>query len=225
MTVARSGGNPYIPIIHISEKKHPVPRFRKAIDMPNVLTNPEQFFSELSARDTNLKTPFLIVLVAAIIPAISEAVMYCRYFRMASSAWIDSAVDASWAFALPFIIWFLYAGMFYAASVFMGGEGSFIRVLEFAGYGFLPLIASAVVAAVTVNWLLPTMSQPIVYDAVSITTLLLALWCMGLWTVAVKHARNLSTSNALATVVGGVVAGFMGVWGVAYLISGSGVGV
>ncbi len=109
--------------------------------------------------------------------------------------------------------------MFYAASIFVGGVGSFRRVLEFVGYGFIPLIASAVVVAVTMNWLLPTMSQPIVYDAVNITNLLLAIWGMGMWTFAVKHARNLSTSNALATVVGGVVVGYMGVWGVAYLIS------
>jgi len=40
--------------------------------MTNVLTNPDQFFSELSAKDTKLMTPFLIVLVAAIVGAISS---------------------------------------------------------------------------------------------------------------------------------------------------------
>ena len=43
--------------------------------MTNVLTNPDGFFSELSAKDTNLKIPSLIVLVVAIIDAIDKVVM------------------------------------------------------------------------------------------------------------------------------------------------------
>ena len=43
--------------------------------MANVLTNPDGFFSELSARDVNMKIPAIIVLVVAIIDAIDKVVM------------------------------------------------------------------------------------------------------------------------------------------------------
>lgn len=55
--------------------------------------------------------------------------------------------------------------------------------------------------------------------AIAIIGLLLFLWSVAIWVFAVKHARNLSTQDALFTVVGGVVAGWLLMWGMIYLIA------
>jgi hypothetical protein len=44
--------------------------------MTDILTNPDRFFAELSQRDVNLRTPFVIVLVSAIIGAIYAMVTF-----------------------------------------------------------------------------------------------------------------------------------------------------
>ncbi|PXF58209.1 MAG: hypothetical protein C4B59_13770 [Candidatus Methanogaster sp.] len=48
---------------------------KEVIDVANVLTNPDRFFAEPSQRDVNLRTPFTIVLIAAIVATISNVVM------------------------------------------------------------------------------------------------------------------------------------------------------
>ncbi len=45
--------------------------------------------------------------------------------------------------------------------------------------------------------------------AVAIIDLLLSFWSVAIWVFAVKHARNISTQDALFTVVGSVVAGLL----------------
>ncbi|MEA1945609.1 MAG: Yip1 family protein, partial [Euryarchaeota archaeon] len=111
--------------------------------MTNVLANPDRFISELSARDVNLKIPFLIVLVVAIIAAISAAMMFDAITsslpaEAAAFAGIGAAAGAIGGLIMQFIMWLLYAGVFYVVSMLFGGEGSFKRVFEFVGYGFIP---------------------------------------------------------------------------------------
>lgn len=93
-----------------------------------LITNPDRFFAELSGRNPNLLAPFIIVLIGAAISASSAAMMSYRFG--AASTGIAVGLVA------PFIWWFLFAGAFYALSIFSGGVGSFRRVLEFTGYGF-----------------------------------------------------------------------------------------
>ena len=93
-----------------------------------LIKNPDRFFAELSGRGANLLVPFAIVLIGATISASSAAIMSYRFG--AASTGIAVGLVA------PFIWWFLFAGAFYALSIFSGGVGSFRRVLEFTGYGF-----------------------------------------------------------------------------------------
>lgn len=168
-----------------------------------LITNPNRFFGELSGRDPNLLAPFIIVLIGAVISAISDAMMSYRSGAAAAGIAIELVA--------PFIMWFLFAGAFYAISIFHGGVGSFKRVLEFTGYGFIPQIPSAIFNALIINTLLPflaSLPQFTTY-AIAIIGLLLFLWSVAIWVFAVKHARNLSTQDALFTVVGGVVAGWL----------------
>ncbi|HDN65876.1 MAG TPA: YIP1 family protein [Methanosarcinales archaeon] len=187
--------------------------------MTNVLTNPDRFFAELSAKDTKLLTPFAIVLVTAIIAAISAAMAASAITstlpeEAAAFAGIGAAIGAIGGLIVQFIMWFLYAGVFYVISMFFSGEGSFKRCLEFIGYGFIPLILGAIIGLVVLVTVLPTIEFSVENPELFQQTLLnnptmqasavigtfLTLWSANIWIFAVKHARNISTKNALITV-------------------------
>jgi len=182
-------------------------------DMTNVLTNPDRFFAELSGRKSNLLTPFVIVIVSAIIPVIAK--MICYYSIAVPTMTIVELVA-------PPIMWFLFAGASYALSIFFRGVGSFKRVLEFTGYSFVPQILYVIFSAILLGiFLSPHTPRPqfMVY-AIAIINLIIVLWSVAIWLFAVKHARNLSTQGALFAVIGGVVSGFLLLWGLACTISG-----
>jgi hypothetical protein len=115
-----------------------------------LITNPDRFFAELSGRDASLKTPFAIVLVSAIAPAIANMICY-------SSIAVPPRTIVG--LIAPFIGWFLCVGAFYAISILFRGVGSFKRVLEFTGYGFIPQIPSAILNAILLPILLPLLSS------------------------------------------------------------------
>ncbi|KAF5417748.1 MAG: hypothetical protein C5S49_02870 [Candidatus Methanogaster sp.] len=187
--------------------------------MTNVLTNPDRFFAELSGRDVNLRTPFAIVLVAATISSISAAMAASVAIsalpeEAAAFAGIGTVIGAVYGLLLQFIIWLLSAGVFYFISIFFGGAGSFKRVLEFGGYGFIPIIVFLVIGLAVTMTVLPTidfsienpepfqqtyMQNPFL-QAYSIIGFLFMLWSANIWIFAVKHAQNISTKNALITV-------------------------
>jgi len=188
--------------------------------MTNVLTNPDQFFAELSAKDTKLMTPFLIVLVAAIIAAITAAMMMMDVVipalpdEVAPFAGMIATISAIMAFIVMFILWLLYAGVFYVISIFLSGEGTFKRCLEFTGYGFIPMIVSAAIGLVVSSIVYPTidfsvenpelLKQALIQDplmqASAVIGIFLMLWSANIWISGIKHARNLSARNALITV-------------------------
>ena len=204
-------------------------------NMTDILTNPDQFFSELSQRDVNLKTPFVIVLVSAIIGAIYAMMM----FRVMMSSLPEEIAAISSAFATigaisnlitPFISWVLGAAVFYAVSMLFKGEGSFVRVFEFVGYGFIPTIIASVVGLVTTMIVTPAVGFPLENPellqqtmmqhllrygpAIVVSTIiqfLLVLWSVVIWIFAVKHARNLGTGHAIITVLA-VPAAFFLLW-------------
>jgi hypothetical protein len=165
------------------------------INMTNVLTNPDRFFAELSTRDVNMKIPLLIVLIA---PSITV---------------IGSGIVAIIGLITVFIMWLLCTGVFYVISIFFGGEGSFKRCLEFVGYGVIPMIVLLWIRPVILLTLPPTIDFSSVYTILGI---LLLLWSANIWVFAVKHARNLSTRNALITV--GVPVGLYLLYSISMLI-------
>lgn len=199
------------------------------------LTNPDQFFSELSTRDVNLRIPFIIVLVSAIIGAIYSMMM----FRMMMSSLPEEVAVIFSAFATisaisnlitPFISWVLCAAVFYAVSMLFKGEGSFNRVFEFVGYGFVPMIIASVVGLVTTMIMTPATGFPLdnpelmhqtmmqhllrygpVMTVSAIIQFLLVLWSVIIWIFGVKHARNLGTGHAIITVLA-VPAAFFLLW-------------
>ncbi|MEA3282371.1 MAG: Yip1 family protein [Euryarchaeota archaeon] len=174
-----------------------------------LITNPDRFFAELSGRESNLLTPFVIVIVSAVIPVIAKMICYSS---------IAVPVGVIVELIAPFIGWLLCAGAFYAFSIFFRGVGSFKRVLEFTGYGFIPKIPSAILNAILLS-LLASLPQSIVY-AITIISSLLLFWSVGIWVFAVKHARNIPAQDAFFTVAGSMVAGWLLLWGLAWILLG-----
>ncbi len=202
--------------------------------MTNVLINPDRFFAELSAKDTKLITPSVIVLVIAIVAAISAVMMMGVVTsslpeEAAAFAGIGAAVGAILALVMQFIMWLVYTGIFYVISMFFSGEGSFKRCLEFIGYGFIPSIIAAIIGLVVMMTVLPTIEFSVenpelfqqtfmsnsLMQASSILGIFLTLWSANIWIFAIKHARNLSTRNALFTV--GVPVGLYMIYGISMM--------
>ena len=134
-------------------------------NITDMLTNPDRFFAELSQRDVNLMTPFVIVLITAIVGAICAMITY-RVMTSSYPAEISAIFGVLSTFSTisslitPFISWVIYAIVFYAVSMLFKGEGSFERVFELVGYGFVPMIIASVVGLVTTMILAPAFGSP-----------------------------------------------------------------
>jgi len=181
--------------------------------MANVLTNPDRFFAELSQRGVNLRTPFTIVLVAAIVATISNVMMsgvMVPLFPRGVGVYrlLPAMSHIISGFIAPFGSWLLCSAIFYAISRLFGGTGSFERVFEFVGYGFIPHIAGSVVGLAVIMVASPNelifesfqQAHPLIL-IFSIIQLLLVLYGAVIWIFAVKHARNIGTKHAIITVL------------------------
>jgi len=78
--------------------------------MTDILPTPDRFFGELSQRDVNLRTPFVIVLVSAIIGAIYAMMAYRMMMsslpeEIAAISGVITAISASSNLITPFISW------------------------------------------------------------------------------------------------------------------------
>lgn len=188
----------------------------------DVLTDPDQFFGELSERSVNLTIPAGIVLISALIDAILLVMIIGTIMRRfpgdltqpgtATAALIIEELVSGFAF------WFIVAGVFYAISVLFKGNGAFKRCLEFTGYGFIPAIVASVIGLAVImvvlsttefpvespelmtQTLMPQLEQNPLMNTLPIITNLLGLWGAYIWIFGIKHARNISTRDALITV-------------------------
>jgi len=118
-------------------------------------------------------------------------------------------------FAIIFVSWLMYAGVFRAISLLFRGAGSFKRCLEFVGYGFIPAIFAAVIelaavwfaypkidlASVDPGLMMQTLLQDPLMQASDVAGVLLLLWSAIIWIFGVKHAYNLSRRTATVVVV------------------------
>ncbi len=191
-----------------------------AIIMTNPLTNPDRFFAELSRRDANMWIPAAIVLLAAIATGIYIAAVDGAATPSSSGAaipftGISVATSVIGGLIIMSISWLLYAGVFYAISTMLRGVGSFRRVLEFTGYGFIPAIIAPIIGLAAVMAVYPgidfstidpqlvkqTLMQNPLMKASDIAGILFLLWSAVIWIFGVKHACDISRRTATVTVV------------------------
>jgi hypothetical protein len=123
------------------------------------------------------------------------------------------------------ILWVVFAAIAFGISCIFKGKGKFKRTLEFVGYGYIPLIIGGLISAIF--YTLPfgmysyptTMSIPQGTDPIKIVEIIIAsllespmmwlfsaicilftLWSAYIGFFGMKHARNLSTRDALLSV-------------------------
>ena len=197
--------------------------------MTNVLINPNRFFEERSKEEISLKMPFLIILIIGIISAISayisnSAIMENLPVPAEAKPFmaITSIVTLITTPLIFLLFWLIYSGAFQGISILFKGEGEFKRTLEFTGYGFMPSIFSSIISLiVTYYYVAPALSniqfsmddpallQESIQQAMmanpamvasTILGTLFTIWSANIWIFGVKHARGLSTRDALISV-------------------------
>ena len=197
--------------------------------MLEVLTNPDKFFETRKKGEESLKLPVFIVLISGIIGGISaflssSIMMEAMAKTLPPEAQgfmsfmpIGSAIGAVIA---SFIAWLIIAAVFFGISCIFKGEGKFKRTLEFVGYGYIPTIIGGLISAVLVynfvttvqippititdpteiqEVITPLMKSPMLMLS-SAVGILFMLWSANIWVFGLKHARNLSTRDAVITV-------------------------
>jgi hypothetical protein len=194
----------------------------------NVLIRPDAFFSNRVTENESLKIPALIILTGGIVAAMNGYLLGGLSAKMMADVMpgMDTIISVSaMAFALiwPFIFWLIAAGVFYLISSLFKGQGSFNRVLEVVGYGYLPQIAGSIITLIAAIIYIPRITVPILTKAAledpalieqvtkaflhdpammeltQITTLIaivFMLWSAHIWIFGLKHTRRLSPQNA-----------------------------
>lgn len=196
--------------------------------MIEVLTNPNKFFEARVREEESLKIPVLIVLISGIIGGISAFLVAGISLEMLSETippearGIASTIGGIGAFIGAVIVllisWIVFAAILFGISSIFKGEGKFKRTLEFVGYGYIPMIIGGLISAVLVYNFISTVQIPVVTDPrevgealeplmkspmmrlSSLIGILFTLWSANIWVFGLKHARNLSTGNAVITV-------------------------
>jgi len=194
----------------------------------DVLIRPDAFFSALVTEKESLKIPALIILAGGIVAAIYGYLLGGLTAKMMAGVMpgMDTIIILSataGALIMTFIFWLIVAGVFYLFSSVFKGEGSFNRVLEVVGYGYLPQIAGSLITIVAAIVYIPRITVPALTQAAledptmiaqvtkafmhdpammeltqitSLITLVFLLWSANIWIFGVKHARRLSPQNA-----------------------------
>ena len=194
----------------------------------DVLFRPDEFFSKIKTENESLKMPALIVLAGGIVAAIYGYLMGGLSAKMMAEVMpgmdvILPLVAIPSTIIMTFIIWLIAAVVFYLISIVFKGQGSFNRVLEVVGYGYLPQVAGSLITVIAAIIFIPGITVPTLTKAAledpdiiqqvtkafmhdpsmmmltQITTLIsivFMLWSAHIWIFGIKHARGLSPRNA-----------------------------
>jgi len=194
--------------------------------MLELITNPNEFFSELRHSDVKIKKPLLtIVLPLAVILSVYQYFIINKISQafpkeVAQFITIGAYIGIISSFIGIFAVWLTVAVIMHGISSFFGSEGSFRRTFEFVGYGFLPSLVGAIVTIpisyhyisqaqlpkITLTQLAqnPNIAKTLVTELVpkSIVysnlaiNLVLTAWSLTIWTFAIKHAREIELKKA-----------------------------
>lgn len=199
----------------------------------SLLTDPDAFFRDRS-DSPSLKGPVAVITLIAVLGAITATIEFRAtadlFESVVGEAGGDAATTAFQVFQIiglaigvvvPYVIWLLYAGLFYGVSALFDADGSFTTTLAFVGWGFVPsVVGSLLQLFITVYRFevrgvdVPTevteesiqqfsqqiASGPLVALSAALG-IVFTLWSGLLWAFAMKHARSLSFRRAAITVV------------------------
>lgn len=198
----------------------------------DLLVNPNRFFQQALGDTEQLKMPGLVVLAAAILGAAAGYFAGSLSARMLDTAMggmgsIILIVAVLAAFVMTFVVWVVWAGVFYLIGRAFKGTGSFNRCLEVAGYGYLPQVIGAVITVILAFEYLPRVAVPSLTSAAltnpeqiqaatlalttdpamvqftqlsGIVAIVFLLWSANCWIFGIRQVQKLSLKNAAITV-------------------------
>lgn len=194
----------------------------------DILFRPDAFFGTVMSEKESLKIPALIVLVGSIIAAAYGYLIGGLTAKMMASAvpGIETIITISTiggALIGTFIFWILWAGIIYALSFAFKGQGSFTRMLEVVGYGYLPQVLGSIITLIAAIQYIPKITVPALSSAAmqdpaimeqtlkafmhdpamleltqitSLITIVSLLWSANIWIFGAKYARQLSPRDS-----------------------------
>jgi len=203
-----------------------------SISWADLLINPNRFFQQALGEKEELKIPGLIVLAGAVIAAV---VGY--YMGSVSAGMLDSAMAGMGtiiligvviaAFVMTFVVWVIWAGVFFLVSKVFKGTGSFKRCLEVVGYGYVPQVAGSVITVIAAMEYIPKVVVPTLTSSAltdpqqiqaattaltndpammeftqvsTVISIVFLLWSANAWIFGIKQARYISMRDAAITV-------------------------
>jgi hypothetical protein len=198
----------------------------------DLFLKPNAFFQDLMTRKESLRLPALIILAAGIITAANAYLVVGLTAKMMAGIMpgletiiMLSAIIGSLFFT--FIVWIVWAGVFYALSFVFKGKGSFKRTLEIVGYGYLPQIFGTLITFIVAFLYIPGMKIPTLTAAgiqdpqlmhdpammaftqiTSVVSIFFLLLSANIWIFGLKHARAISLRDG-AICVGVPVVGYI----------------
>lgn len=197
--------------------------------MLSVLTDPDQFFAS-RVDDPRPLQAAAVVLVVGVIGAVSGYLLIQKLFsslpdEVAFAGTIAMVFTIGGGLLGPFVIWFIYAGLFYLISLVFDPDGSFKTLFGLTGWGFVPMVLNAIIGLVITIMLLGQLQAPStaqgaaqvqaqlqrnsLYQLSIGIGILFSLWRGFIWTFAVKHARSLSLKESAIVVGIPVAAGIL----------------
>lgn len=194
----------------------------------DILFRPDAFFGTMMNEKESLKIPALIVLAGSIVAAAYGYLISGLTAKMMASAvpGIETIITISsigGALIGTFIFWILWAGIIYALSFAFQGQGSFSRMLQVVGYGYLPQILGSVITLIAATQYIPKITVPTLSSAAmqdpalieqtmkafihdpamleltqitTLITIVFLLWSANIWIFGAKHARRLSPRDS-----------------------------
>jgi len=192
-----------------------------------VLFDPGRFFETRMQEKPSLKIPALIAFAMGLIGAVSvipmtDITMAMLPAEMQGLGVLMTVFSAGIAFVGGLLAWIIYGFVFHVVSLIFKGQGSLNRTMEFTGYGLLPQVFGGIIGTYFSYRLLsglsiPSMTSPEqmvefsenlvavlttspLAQIAGLVSILFLVWSANIWIFGMKHARSLSTRDAVLTV-------------------------
>ncbi|MDD3857054.1 MAG: Yip1 family protein [Methanoculleus sp.] len=192
-----------------------------------VLFDPGRFFEARMQDKPSLKVPALIAIVMGLIGAVSvipmtDITMAMLPAEMQGLGLLITIFSAAIAFIGGLLAWAIYGIVFHIVSALFKGQGDLERTLEFTGYGLIPQVFGGIIGTYFSYRLLsgltiPSMTSPEqmvefsenlatvlttspLAQIAGLVSILFLVWSANIWIFGMKHARGLSTRDAVLTV-------------------------
>lgn len=198
------------------------------ISWMDLLISPNRFFQQALGEKEEIRIPALIVLAGAI-----AAAAYGYFTGSISANMLDAAMPGMGslillgaviaAFVMSFVLWVIWAGVFFLVSKIFKGTGTFRRCMEVVGYGYVPQVIGSVITVIAAMEYIPKVVVPALTSAAlsnpqqiqdattalmrdqamveftqisAVVSIVFLLWSASIWIFGIKQARTISLKNA-----------------------------